>query len=784
MQKNNRNLASFSITALRAWLIGTALLCCSAFGVFTAPKNTPIKTTCAPRPGKFSGYTFIHPDIINKRAAYAPFLVEFGDMYRDFFNKDIQKEENLEEWNGRFCQLATPAEVERVVYDASSFDLSDLRSAAVEKNEGILSAPLLSGNAFAAAIANAGCTEVVDYLLFTRRIEPYVVYGGDTWNAYKPDTAEMHLLIREGVSRFYQTESHFIRLRYAYQVVRLSHYCREWQQTVDLFNTLLPKTDRRKPSIIYLWAVGHLAGALQKLGKNPEAAYRYSLIFRYCPSKRAQAFRSFKIKNDAEWTKAMRLCQNDSERSNLLIMRAATTRNRSLEDLKTVYALDPENPTLDLIAISETQQLEKIFLRTRITDEKYGLAESAIRREKAADYLIQFKAFVNNVVKKGHTANPKLWHLLDGYLEVISGDTYAAKKRFASIRDNLDPKNDYEAQLLRQLDVWDLLVMILETDPGETNAEDASFRFKSFAVFKEYPGFEPFLADWIAAGYEENKRPGKAFVTAYGLRTLQFNPSEAALDDLISAARSQALGENTTTDSISAENEDLLWEMKGTMMLSLGKMEAALAAFRNIRTGYRANMTGYSPFKERFSECIGQEKCPAVDSVLVNRLEYAEKMLDYEFRAKASQGKVEEAWYYYLLGLGHYNTSYFGYEWEVRDFFRSGANQSRLSQGPVFPLVNAPDGNRENLDLGPALACFQKVLETSKSAELSARAAFMAAKCQQKQWLCTKECAYRPGNSRRPAIPPAFTTYGQLLKAKYSKTDFYSSIVKECTWMR
>lgn len=166
----------------------------------------------------------------------------------------------------------------------------------------------------------------------------------------------MIALVDEGLGRFKDTDSHFIKMRYAYQIVRLAHYARDWQYTVDLYNCLMPKVDRKQKSIIYYWTLGHLAGALQRLGKYPEAAYRFSCL-RFCPSKRTPAYRSFLIRNNNR-QKTMQLCETDAEKSTLLVLRAGGAKTFLIDDMEQVYSLDPANPQLDLMLISEVQRLK------------------------------------------------------------------------------------------------------------------------------------------------------------------------------------------------------------------------------------------------------------------------------------------------------------------------------------------------------------------------------------------------------------------------------------------
>ena len=744
-----------------------------------------VQSRCSITP-VFTGYTFLHPDIVNRNAAYAPFFFQWDDYYRQFyFERDIQREENVAEWVERFCGRPLPQDVEGVVYGASFSELEELRLSAADPKKLTPLPYRLAGNTFAEMLALNGCSEVVEYLMFVKKCEPHVVAVGDGWTIPERDTASMQLLIEEGLGRFQQTESHFVRLRYAYQIVRLAHYKLDWQYTVDLYNYLLPKIDRRKRSIVYYWTLGHLAGALQQLGKYPEAAYRYSLIFRYCPSKRTQAYRSFLIRNDQDWNAALLLCQDDGEKSTLHILRAGGSRTYAVTDMQTVYELEPDNPQLDLLLMGEVQQLEKVFLRTRVTDRKRGEAKGLMQRERAAQNLVELQKFVRQVLRDGRTPNLPLWRTVVGYLELLAGDRYAAGQSFDRAATGLDLSLAYHQALSRQLDTWRLLLEIMSLDPTAATVDDAAFRIRSYATFKENPLFEPFLQDWLAAAYAANQNPGKAILAAYPPEALGYNPDLEVLNDLLKVADTEnpillekAMEMDTNPDYIRGR----LLEIKGVYLFSMGQPEAALATFNSIPRLEQDKMQRFSPFREKVGEKINR---PVTDSLWLNRREIVEKILDWEFRAKAASATNDPvaAWYYYLLGLGYYNMSYFGYEWEVMDYYRSGYNQLRLASGPLFPLKGSPSGNRENLDVSRALSYFELSINTTTSPEMAARAAFMAARCQQKQWFCDPDCRYRPGSKLIPTLPEQYATYYNLLRTKYAGTEFYGLIIKECKWL-
>ncbi|MCS6928541.1 MAG: hypothetical protein NZM43_03495 [Saprospiraceae bacterium] len=739
---------------------------------------------CDPFTRPFYGYSFLLPEIINKNAAYAPFFTRWDDYYdRYYFDLDHQREENIAEWRDRFCSLAEPEEVDFVVYQAGENDLLVLRDLAFARAEPEQMPYPFIGNTFAETLAYNGCIEVLDYLVFTRQCEPYVTLPDGGWARPQRPVEFMQQLIEEGKERFSHTSSHFLRLRYAYQIVRLAHYAGQWRQTVDLYNELMPKIDRRRPSIVYYWILGHLAGALQRLGKTAEAAYRYSIIFNHCPSKRIQAFRSFQLRDEKDWKAALRLCRNDAEQATLYLLRAAKNRPFSVDHLASIYQLDPASPHLELMLIGMVQELERIFLHTSVTQKKRKGPIYRESKDNAAIRLIDLQRTTRRIAREGKVPRPKLWLAISVYLQILANDLSSAERALDRVSEQLT--NDrYDLVLKRQIEVWRLLTKLLKLDAKDETTDSIYFNLKSEALFRKIPSFEPFAQELLSERYALNRHPGKAVLIAYGPTGILYNPQLEELDDLIRLAKSDTsiflfkfMPIDTSMDQILAR----LLEIKGAYLLAQGQPEAALAVLSQIPASQISEMETFTPFKEVLHDKIHR---PTTDSLTLNRLQIAEKLVEYERLAKASAALEDPAaaWYFYLIGLAYYNMSYFGHAWSATDFYRSGYNWTRLAQGPVFPLRNSPNGNRENIDVSLALTYFEKALALARNPEVAARAAFMAARCQQKQWFTHPDCRYRPGSRMIPQLPEAYTRYYKELK-RYEKSNFYQRIVQECKWL-
>ncbi len=744
---------------------------------------------CSPQWIHADGYTFIRPDLIDSRSAYAPYLLDWGTFYRDSFDIiDWQKKENVEEWMSRFCDIPAPKDVEDVVYNVSDADLNYLADMTKRKKGSTELGFPFKGNTFAECIVYNGCDEVVQYIKFARRCEQYVIPKASKWRLQPDNLSSMQGLIRIGQQLMDETDSHFLKMRYAYQVIRLAHYSRQWNQTVQLFRDLIPKVEQRKPSIITFWALGHVAGALQQLGKYGEAAYRFATVFRFCASKRGQAFESFQLRDDNDWNTALHLCKDDEERATLYLLRAGKYKSTFQQDMEAAYKADPSNPQLTLMLVSHVQFFEKRLLRTPATDRRFKKDILAKRQKDAGIQLIDFQKFVRRVVKEGIVHDLTAWRCIDGYLEIIAKDLYAAEKTFQEVERTLE-KEENAVVYQRQIEIWRTLAEINSLDTGRRFDYNKAASIRTYKSFKDHPDLALYLQDMISEYYETKNMTGLAILTVYGPNGILYNPSIPVLDQMIYLARqgNEDFAQSTAaydTSSGRTQMEARLLEIKGITLFNRGNPEAAMLVHNSMRRTDASVLPKYSPFKESIRD--GEPPANAIDSLQLSTVEFVRKMIDFEQVARANEAlsPADAAKFYYLLGLGYYNTSWFGYEWEVRDFKRDPYNWNRLAQGPVFPLMHSYSGNYENLDLDKAILYFEKALEfAGNDRELQAEIVFMAARCQQKEWFCTPSCSYKPGSKLIPVIPAPYNRFYNLLLQQYKDTNFATKAIKECKWL-
>jgi len=184
----------------------------------------PVEVTnaCGPINRSFQGYSFINDKTFHLKKGNAPFLTSFEELYNQHFKteKEQKQIDNISEWQERFCGQVTREDLEYIIYQASKADLELLRTAAEIKNGSIPSK--FSRNSFAEFVMEKGCLETLDYLIFAKKCEPYVIES-DAWANREKDVSAMRRLVTQGRKELMRTKSPYIRLRYTYQIVRLAH---------------------------------------------------------------------------------------------------------------------------------------------------------------------------------------------------------------------------------------------------------------------------------------------------------------------------------------------------------------------------------------------------------------------------------------------------------------------------------------------------------------------------------------------------------------------------------
>ncbi len=778
-RKENRIRKASSVLA------AVGKLCPKLACLFFLLTPTAISNACGPQPLSFHGYSFLNQNILEKKESEVqiPVVGAFDQFYGNYFTKkdSLNINENLAEWQDRYCGLVKKEDLEYIIYKSS---ITDLELLLTNTNSKSLQVPnRLKGNSFAEYVWENKCTENVEYLIFAKNCEPHVI-SGDNWQTPQRDVTTMLELIQEGQRRFNRTKSHYMKLRYAYQVIRLAHYAKLYEEALDLYDKLLPKIDRLESryqeSIIPWWIEGHRAGALMGLKRRSEASYLYAKIFRFSPGRRQSAYLSFSIRTDAEFADCLKLCQSDEERAMIYAIRASNPKSKAIEEMAAIYRLDPANPQLAPLLLQEIRKLERQLLGVKFNSQRQeNKRRYGIPTRDAGTYVIDLQAFVRKIREEARVPQPELWLVAEGYLEFLAGDFYAAEKTYLAAARKITNK-----ELKEQLDVFLLAMEIARFDKPTAKVEEIAYNIiKENQLYRRYPDFRTYLQDKMRYLYEEAGLKSKALLTYSTLRVLRANPEPDMIDELMATKQKPATTqfERLLTERFSLS--DLL-DMKAVYLMGQGQIEAASQVYNRIPATEWAKYGEYNPFIENFHDRvhIDSSRDTMTQTVSLNRGDLLKTLIELEFRAKGEPEKAPV--YYYKLGLAFYNMSYFGYEWRAMDYFRSGTTWNDLHRNKrnVYDYYKYPLGNRENTDVSRALYYFEKARLLARTDELKAKATFQAARCEQKLFFISDRYQPAPCCNNMPVVPEDYQYNFNRLQNEFSETNFYQWIIKECKY--
>jgi hypothetical protein len=730
-----------------------------------------IAHTCGLLDTQYHGYSFFNLSIANPSMIGSPLFLDFSKVYNAVKDSTQQAqviEDNLWEWQQKFCSYAPLEDIRYLIYKAPVRELEQLYNVAKSKT---VEAEDAGTNIFAQQLAVNRCIETIEYLIFAKRCEPYSV-AQDAWNGPVQNVLAMRQLVTDGLSAFKKIESPFIKLRYAYQCIRLAHYAKNYQLALDIYDFCTPKIDKRVKSIVNYWVLAHKAGALQRLGQRAEAAYLFSVVFDRCKSKREAAYRSFSILTDEEFLQCLTLCKNEHEKCALFALRGSAEESKAVEEMQEIYKIDPKSDYLELLLLREVKKLEHDLLGYTFNDKKeHNRRLFNLPSKECSDYAIRVNDFVRFVARQGRVKNVALWQVADGYLELIRGDGYAAIQTL-----DIAQENTKSEALLQQIEILKTTATITAWEQLNDDTENAAWGIIQSDLYKKNKDLPDFLFDKLTNLYENSGQVGAAFRCHYHLSALKPNPKLEILDDLLRLCKKSGktdLARFLASDSKGESLENELWEIKGTLLLANHQNEAALECFKKVSVEV-LEKAKFNPFVPRIKDCI---HCPIADSLpKYNRREIAERLIDLEYRAKA--GLQEGAEYYYSLGVAYYNMTYFGYAWKVTDYFRCSDLKNDGASRWLYPY-----GNQENKDCTIALATFAKAYQLAKiqNRELAAKCTFWIAKCIQSQYVGSKNYE-AVGNNQIPLLPTASYAYFNVLQREYNDTKYYKQVIKECKY--
>jgi len=643
------------------------------------------------------------------------------------------------------------------------------------------------------------------YLYFAKKCEQ-VTSLGDPWNEEFVDIDAAQKVTAEGWSFYDKAQSPFIRLRLAYQLLRLNWYQGRGDDCIHIYDQLI------KPVKSGSWVKGSAIYFRALMMNGMEKDYWLSKAFDQSLDKRSRCVLLF---NRDSIQKILPYAKNNHERAVLWVMHELQDPGRALPKLQQIYALDPSNKDMKFLLLREANKLEDWLITPELTSYSPSLRVSIIEgdndyenenykaRNMASDfqYMQEVRSFINQLIVDGRQKDRSLMYLLAGYLSMLSKD-YSDAEWLLNAADNhslLPDELNAQIKLVKILNaitskpvidsktenlILDYLKLIDEGRTGFKNPFPMKDQLLLFLSGKFMEKGD--IAKGIFLLGKTKRRYGDFdFIWApknpYHILLEKGKPAD--YDKMISILkknnpttfekylRSGYIRLNTDywEDPDSTQwDANKIWDFKGTYFMNRDLLDSALSSFNHIPDSFW-NEEPYNLFKtdDPFALNIyDAHNFNAKDRGTYNKRTFVKKLI--ELKQDAIVHPQNRALDYYKIGNAYYSMTWFGKYWIMNRIWW-GLNEAYMEKWDL----NDPF-NKNYYGCRAAQKFYLLAQQNTKDEKFASLCCFMAGACE--------------GNYRQFAkgtegvvLDVKKNPYEKILRSRFGDTDFYDELVTECT---
>ena len=720
------------------------------------------------------------------------------------------------EWVGYGNNSYTANDAKAFVTEYARKDLSNLYFH-LEKNQPLQVPDSVKNNGMTKFFMNSKDFEALGYIMYAKQVEPNVTGNWTSWEPIERDTAKMGKLIKNGQQLYAVAKNNTIKLRFAYQVLRLAHYSKRFADCLRWYDELIkPNTT---PSILHDLSLGLKAGSLMRLGKQEEAAVIFSQLFSKNEVKRVSNYMSFdwsvKRFDQKNRNACLQLCKTNEDKANLLGLFALGSNENELETLKKIYQLSPNAALLSILTIREVHKVEESFYTPALEfgqgKTKASLNYSSITPTDSSFLAAraetrELTAFCQQVAGNKAITDKGLYSIAAAHTALIAGDYAASRKLLdgakkqkltASQQDQWAMSNllltinnqatidaAFEKQLLPSLQWME--------KKAATDAEYARFYRRLFTEilspkYKKTDSSKELLCigvgNWIN---RELVKDGWGYGGLYAINILRNQLTAQQVETLIQLMESKKLSEyEQYLLKHNSFSKDDVNDIAGTTWLRQFDFANAEKWFAKVSPAYYQTETFATYLAANpFADLILDTHAPTdQDKVKYTKLTFSRKMWGLQQEVATTQDPEKQAKAYYELAKGAYHMSYWGNSWMLVQYDWSG------NDGLRGPDATKP-GDKEYYGVYKAEEYYKKAFDLTKDRNFKARCLFMMAKCDQKQipvpsWDQAKDYddyekqqkAYAKRILANQAIFP-------VLAKEYGTTAFYKEAYNTCSYLK
>jgi hypothetical protein len=671
----------------------------------------------------------------------------------------------------------------------------------IEKNQPLNVPDSVSNNDMSRYFTASKDLEALGYLIFAKKAEPHVTGSWTSWEPITRDTVAMGKLMKNGRQLYGAAKNDFIKLRYAYQIMRLAHYSQRYKECIQVYNELVQPNSVN--SVLKDLSISLYAGAMLKQGENLKAAYKFSKLFSKSSVKRVSNYMSFdwcvKRLDEKQRQQCLALGKTNEEKANILALFILGSNQNEFNALRTIYTLNPMSKVLELLTLREIHKLEENYFTPSLNDSK-----STPENTAEVAQLVQFC----KELASGNSTNKAFYSLTAAHAAMMMKDYSAATELLEATK-----KMPLNQKLKDQLTMTSLLVTInskpaLDAAFEEQLMSSVQWLEKKAALDPEYAKFfrrlfadilynkyrkmtsgqqiKYMLCSGVADHIQEKFVKDSWGYYSNSLYKLRTEMKAEQVEQLVALMESKKLNrfEKYLVEK-SAFKKDDVNDVAGTTWLRQFNFAAAEKWFRKVPAAYYKG----EPFStymaaNPFADLILDTHAPTKqDTVRYTKLSFTEKMIRLEKQLVSVTDKEAKAKIYYEMAKGFYHMSYWGNSWMLVEYgwstYISDEEKTARAKDEYYSVAKAED-------------YYLKAAELSTDRNLRAKSVFMAAKCDQKQFEknIPVEFSYETPQKYRTALREWTTDfnkrngyYDKLVK-DYGSTAFYKEAFSTCSYLK
>ena len=528
--------------------------------------------------GDWYYYNLFNQEIMSDER-YRPFLLVYGSRY---YTNDTLRNGNIEEWS-QYLGLNYD-ETKYLVFKASRSDIQNLSKGkrAVDENLSFVSTDFMKNH-----------KQALLYLAYAKYLEPYmrIIPGEDTdfyWDLpeYSYNAGDLdYEKVKTVLTKSWNAESdNELKLRYGYQLVRLAHYTRRYQEAVQLFNQYVEPLKMRTE--LYYYALAQKAGALRGIGENQQANRDFIRVFANSYDLKTMAYTSLTMgwDNEIDFADFVAGATDNNERNDIFFMMGYSDFNNPVNEIEKIVVTDPNAIQAKVLMVRAINMLERRMLLSYVP---WGEGDDSSRYPYLGQDDTEGRTFFNQALRvsdmqRDKASDKNFWNLASSYLHFLNKDFELANNCLGNVKST---DADYMAM------VKNLTAYIDICRQPQIDANTERYLFDNYAkMIKGEESYSLNMADNSFIGMVLSNRYGlqgekaKSFLTLRHVKTIEDNPDESLLDDIQSFLnkknKTQLEEYIAATSTVEMDNpNNYLAYVRGVLRLTEGNFKTAKSLF-------------------------------------------------------------------------------------------------------------------------------------------------------------------------------------------------------------